>query len=241
MRAARNGTARAPLGLLSAVIILASAMSVGACATEDGPRPVATPEISWQGGPPGGDLERDPWVRAVRAGELAFATATNAANFTDESLAQTWSDSAVLWMVDLARADLDHGSAYVALGPRPLTPLVVELEEGGRGALVAACADDLAVAREQPSDDRQGHLARVYRLELGRDGGRRIVGSNAPDGDFALPDGELLTDDYCTSMAVTRGLFDPVPDLQPLLALDGDDVIAPPSPSPTFVVEVPER
>jgi len=241
MRAAHHGTARAPLGFLSVAIILAPAMSVGACATQDVPRPVVTPEISWQGGPPDGELERDPWVRAVRAGELAFATASNAANFTDESLAHTWSDSAVLWMADLARADLDHGSAYVALGPRPLMPLAVELDEGGRGALVAACADDLAVAREQPSDDRQGHHARVYRLELGHDGGRRIVGSNAPGEDFRLPDGELLTDDYCISAPITRGLFDPAPDLEPLLELDGDDVIAPPSPSPTFAVEVPDR
>ncbi|MCC2333625.1 hypothetical protein [Cellulomonas wangsupingiae] len=201
---------------------------------------MVTPMVSWQGGPPSGELERDPWVRAVRAGELAFAAASNAANFTDEALAQTWSNSAVLWMADLARTDLDHGSPYVALGPRPLTPLAVELDEEGRSALVAVCADDLAVAGEQPSGDRQGRHAQVYRLELGDDGERRIVGSNAPDGDFRLPDGGLLTDEYCSSVAIARGLFDPAPDLEPLLELDGDDVLAPPSPSPSFAVEVPD-
>ncbi|MBD7917030.1 hypothetical protein H9657_01875 [Cellulomonas sp. Sa3CUA2] len=175
----------------------------------------------------------------MRAGELAFAAATNAADFSGEALAETWSKSAILQMVDLARSDLDDGSAYVALGPRPLTPLTVELVQGGRGVFVAGCAADLPVLQERPSSDGGQPQARVYRLELGADGERRIVGVNAPDGDIRLPGGELLTDEYCGSVLIPRGVFDPVPDLEPLLEFDGADVIAPPSPSPTFAVEVP--
>jgi len=215
-------------------------IGVAGCGGETMPRAVVTPAVVWNGGPPAGELEADPWVTALREGTVAFAAATNAANYTDEALRATWREDAILRAANLAKRGLDEGSAHVALGPRPFTPVLVEPRDDGRSASVWVCIGPAPMLEEGDPSNPTGVEAMLYGMQLGEDGERRVAGARQPDENHALPGGEQFTDEYCESIDVRQALFDPAPQLELLLALDGDDVIAPPSPSPTFAVEVPK-
>jgi len=222
-----------------------SLLVLGGCSSE-APRPVPTPSISWQGAAPAGDLEGDAWVKALRESAVALAAATNAANYTDESLLRTWDEGLVLRAAERARDSLDHGSASVALGPRPFTPVHVQLLDAGQRADVWMCTEpmptlEVTLSEVTPSELLDGPVARLYGLRLDADGQRRLTGAIPPDERHVLPDGQRFDDDYCDSVPIPRALFEPAPDLEALLDLDGDDVVAPPEPSPSFAVEVPDR
>ncbi|MCM0639515.1 hypothetical protein [Cellulomonas wangsupingiae] len=218
---------------------LISLLLLGGCNPE-APRPVPTPSIAWRGARPTGDLEDDAWVKALRESAVALAAATNAANYTDESLMRTWDEGLVLRAAQRARNSLDHGSASVALGPRPFTPVDVQLLDGGQRADVWICTEPMPMLEKSPSEVLVEAEAKLYGLRLDADGERRITAATPPDERHVLPDGQQFDDDYCDSVPIARALFEPAPDLEALLRLDGDDVVAPPSPSPTFAVEVPE-
>ena len=220
-----------------------SLLVLGGCSPE-APRPVPTPSIAWQGAAPAGDLEGDVWVKALRESMVALAAATNAANYTDESLLRTWDEGLVLQAAHRARGSLDHGTASVALGPRPFTPVHVQHPEGGKRADVWMCTEPMPTLEATPSESTHPDLlaepeARIYGVRLDADGQRRLTGAIPPDERHVLPDGQQFDDDYCGSVPIPRALFEPAPDLEALLRLDGDDVIAPPEPSPTCDVEVP--
>ena len=55
-----------------------SLLVLGGCSAE-GPQPVPTPSIAWQGAAPASDLESDAWVKALRESTVALAAAPNAA------------------------------------------------------------------------------------------------------------------------------------------------------------------
>ncbi|UZN03076.1 hypothetical protein [Cellulomonas sp. S1-8] len=200
---------------------------VGGC-TDRGPRPVPTPDIVWDTGPPSGEIEADPWVRAVRAGELAYAAAANSANYSDSSMTSTWSSYYLGWFGQLARGWLEDGTAQVVLGPQPFAPLAVDVNAGGRSAKVVGCVGPLAVAPESAEEESaRWPQAYVYELELGDDDHRRIVGVGSPQEAFTLPSGDEVTDESCGGVTIARALFDPAPRLEDLLALDSDDVLVP--------------
>lgn len=216
---------------------------LGGCSST-APQPVPTPSIAWQGAAPASDLESDAWVKALRESTVALAAATNAANYTDRSLLRNLDEGLVLRAAQRARDRLDHGSAYVALGPQPFAPIDVQLVDGGQRADVWVCTKPMPTLEATPSESTHSDLlaepvARVYGVRLDADGQRRLTGAIPPDERHVLPDGQVFDDEYCGSVPIPRALFEPAPDLEALLRLDGDDVIAPPEPSSTFDVEVP--
>ena len=216
------------------VVVLASGCGA------DAPRPVETPNVRWAPGQPHGDLETDPWVEAVRAAELAHATAINSANYTDPSMVHSWRADDVHFFAQRAASRLDGGMKYVMLGPAPFTPLAVEEDSSGDAAVVRGCADDMATEPEIEQGPGPWPQAYVYRLELGPDGHRRVTSSSEVTEPYTLANGDVLTDEYCATVEIPRGTFDPAPDLEALRKLRGSDVIAPPRPSPTFDVEWPK-
>lgn len=127
------------------------------------------------------------------------------------------------------RGPLLHGTAHVHLGPQPFAPVAVEVSPDQESALVAMCVDRPQL-RPAEDDGNRWPNTRVYRLEVGEDGHRRVVG-NLDHEPFVLPDGSELTPEYCDDVEIPRAVFDPEPDLETLSAKSEDDVI-PPSPSP---------
>ncbi|GIG40636.1 hypothetical protein [Cellulomonas phragmiteti] len=113
-------------------------------------------------GVPSGELESDPWVQAVRAGEMAYATATNVADFSDPSMTSTWSRNAIAWYANLARGRLAHGTARVVLGPMTFTPLAVDIEDDGSRTRVLGCADGLATDPDESSDLERSQWPQAY-------------------------------------------------------------------------------
>ncbi|MBF0688419.1 MAG: hypothetical protein IR158_11735 [Cellulomonas sp.] len=226
---------------LAAPLVLALVVPITASGCgEVSPTPVATADVRWAQSAPSGTIEDDPWVRAVRAGELAYATAVNSSNFTDRSLVGTWREDHVRWFARAAARRLDEGRAFVVLGPRPFTPLAVDVEPSGTKAMVVGCADDLAIS--PTADDEYPEpwpQAFEFRLEQGPDGQRRITGAAGLREPYTLSTGEALTDEYCGSVPIARGTFDPQPDPRALGDLRGRDLVTPAEPSPTFAVEVP--
>lgn len=218
-----------------AVVVLGVGLAVAGC-SQGAPRPVLTPDVVWDAGPPSGEIESDPWVRAVRAGELAYATATNVADFSDPSMTATWSRNTLVWFGSLASGRLADGRARVVLGPMPFTALAVDVEGDGARATVLGCTAGLATDPDESSalERSQWPQAYSYLLELGDDGHRRIVGAGRFQEEYTLPSGENLTDETCADVQIAHGLFDPAPSLADLKKLGSDDVIVPePDPSPT--------
>ncbi|WP_203676592.1 hypothetical protein, partial [Cellulomonas phragmiteti] len=172
-----------------------------------------------------------------RAAELAHATALNSANYSDPSMLHGWREDHVDRFARRAARRLDDGSSYVALGPVPFTPLAVEVDPSGDGAVVRGCADDLVTLPEREEGSVPWPQAYAYRVELGADGHRRVAGSTDAPEPYTLSTGESLTDEYCAAIEIPHGTFDPPPDLEALQKLRGRDVITPPKPGPTSEVE----
>lgn len=224
------------------VLVLALVVPVAMSGCGDsGPRSLPTADVRWAPSAPSGSIEEDPWVRAVRAGSVAFATAVNGSNFTDPSMMGTWQEDFVQDFADKAARRLDEGRAFVVLGPRPFTPLAVDVDESGTEALVVGCADDLAIS-PVPDDlyPEPWPQAFQFRLRLGPDGQRRITSVADLQDSYTLASGEQLTNEYCADVEIPHGLFEPVPDPRDLAELRGSDLLAPPAPSPSFAVELPE-
>ena len=120
------------------------------------------------------------------------------------------------------------------LGPLPFTPLAVEVEPSGDAAAVRGCAEKFLTEPEIEQGPGPWPQAFVYRLELGPDGHRRVTSSSDVTEPYTLANGDVLTDEYCATVEIPHGTFDPPPDLEALQKLRGKDVIAPPSPSLTF-------
>lgn len=219
--------------LVACVMTAAMLALVGGCGTEK-PRPVVTPEVRWADTEPYGDIEADPWVRAVRAAELAHATALNNANYADTEMLTTWREDHVHRFARRAARRLDRGDAYVLLGPPPFTPISVEVDPSGDRAVVRGCADRLDTRPAIEQGPGPWPQAYAYHVERGPDGYRRIVSSSEEPKPYSLANGDVLTDEYCTTVQIPHGTFDPVPDLEVLQALRGRDVVAPPRPGPTF-------
>ena len=235
----RHVTSRHPAAPV--LLVCLSALLVSGCG-DGAPTPVETADVRWDESAPSGSLEEDPWVRAVRAGELAYAAAVNGSDFTDTSMVGTWRADHLHWFASTAARRLDEGRAFVVLGPRPFTPLAVEFQPSGAEAMVLGCANDLAIL-PVPVDEYEEPWPKAFefRLERGDDGQRRITGVGGLGEPYTLSTGEELTDEYCASVEIAHGVFDPPPDLAALEDLRGSDLVGPPSPSPTFAVEVPDR
>ena len=120
------------------------------------------------------------------------------------------------------------------LGPLPFTPLAVEVEPSGDVAAVRGCAEKFLTEPEIEQGPGPWPQAFVYRLELGLDGHRRVTSSSDVTEPYTLANGDVLTDEYCATVEIPQGTFDPPPDLEALQKLRGKDVIAPPSPSLMF-------
>ena len=237
MKAFVTGRRSRPLTPLL-VSLIASSTLFG-CSVDE-PVPVPTASVRWVDGAPSGPFEEDLWVQAMREGELAYATAVNNANFADPSMASSWHEEHVRWFAKTAARRLDDGTAYVILGPRPFTPLAVEVAASGEEATITGCAGDMAFRPAVDDNEIRWPQPFEFRLELGPDGERRIVSAAGLDEARMLSTGETLTDDYCSSVRIAHGEFDPVPDLHALQKLRGSDVVSPPQPSPSFAVEVPQ-
>ena len=223
-RRPRRGTgARAALG----VVLLAA---VGACAADE---PPPRPELRWVDGEPTGALEADPWVQAVREAEFAYAWAASVADFSLPALTSTWRDFAVRNAASQVEFDVVHRTPRIHVGPQAVLPLAVDVSEDGRRAEVAACVG--APETRPPVDDgNRWPNVGVYSVELGDDGHRRITGVGLPLSPYVLPDGAVLTPEYCDPLSIPRAVFVPEPDLEALSKKRRDDVVLPSaSPSPT--------
>ena len=214
-------------------LALTVVVAFAAGCSADAPRPVETPDVRWDGAAPSGSIEQDPWVKAVRAGELALAAATNSANYTDRALLDTWREEHVHRVAERGARRLDDGSSYVLLGPSPFAPLAVEVEPSKDRAVVRGCADAAATEPEVDMGPGPWPQAFEFRLERSPDGQRRIRGASGLQEPFMLPSGQSLTDEYCASIEIPRGTFDPAPDVEAFRQLRASDVLLPPTPSPT--------
>ena len=200
--------------------------SLIACSSTDAALPTK-PELVWVDGAPSGTLESDGWVKAVRDAELAFAWASNEADFTLPEVTSTWSNFSIHSFAASVQADLLHGTPRVYLGPVPLAPVAVQVDDDGKGADVAACVD--AVETQPTYDDgNDWPLLRYYPLELTESGDRRMARGRPSHEPFLLPDGSELTDEYCKTLTIPRAVFNPVPDLEALARKDREDVLVPP-------------
>ncbi|UUI71497.1 hypothetical protein [Cellulomonas xiejunii] len=194
--------------------------------------PPAKPELVWIGGPPDGPLESNEWVRVVREAEFAYAWASNAADFSLPALTSTWDDFAVRSLEAAVRGDLLHETPHVYLGPRPVAPVAVQVDEDHGGAVVAACVG--APQAHPPRDDgNRWPDVEFYLLELADDGGRFVTGGHTPTLPFVLPNGAELTPEYCDGVPIPRATFDPPPDLDALSAKGPDGVVPPASSDPS--------
>ena len=215
-------------------VVLAGCVLAGSLAGCADPEPVPDPVLVWVDGEPDGPLESDPWVRAVRAAELAAVLALNSGDFAREDLAATWHPSTIDKFADEVGYAARDDEAEVFLGPWPFTPLLVEVADDGRKAEVVGCSDAYEKVQEVPrSDGIRWPTVTVQYLDLGTDGQPRLFGGGSPVEDYILPDGALLTPEYCDTVPIARGVLDPPPDLEVLKAKSRDDIILPPSPSPT--------
>lgn len=214
---------RASRRAIAAVLLL---WPLGACSPTDG-APQVRPSLTWVDSPPSGELESDEWVEAAREAEFARAWAANTADFSLPAVISVWDIDTIHDFAATVQSDLLRGTPHVQLGPRPLTPVGVEVDEDGKGAVVAACVDD--VEMQPPYDDgNDWPLVRYYPLELADDGHRRIARGRPPEEPFILSDGTELTNEYCKTLTIPRAVFDPVPDLDALARKEKDDVVVPP-------------
>lgn len=198
---------------------------VGGC-TGTGDDPPPRPELVWSDGEPAGELESDEWVLAVREAEFARAWAHNVADFSLPAMTSTWDEFTIDSFASRLRGDLLYGRARVYVGPRPITPMLVRVDDDGQRAMVAACVggDEM----DPPYDDgNTWPKVAYYVLELGADGHRRKTGGHYPEQPLILPDGAELTDEYCETVTIPRAVFDPPPDLDALQHKKRDDVVVP--------------
>ena len=184
------------------------------------------PELTWVQGKPQGPLESDEWVQSVRAGEFAYAWAANVADFSLPALATTWDEASIGSFVSNVQSDLLFQAPHVYVGPRGLVPLAVQVSDDGRSAEVATCvaARDVRPARD---DGNRWPDARIYSVQLGEDGHRRITRIGPPRSPYLLPDGTEVTSEYCDGLTIPRAVFRPEPDLQALSKKGRDDVVLP--------------
>lgn len=187
----------------------------------------ARPALIWVDGLPSGELESDEWVKAAREAEFTRAWAANTADFSLPAVTSVWDADTIHDFAAAVQIDLLRGAPHVQLGPRPIAPVVVQVDDDGKGAVVAACVD--AVEMQPPYDDgNDWPLLRYYPLELTESGERRMARGRPPEEPFVLPDGTELTHEYCKTMTIPRAVFDPLPDLDALARKDRDDVVVPP-------------
>ncbi|ADG76188.1 hypothetical protein Cfla_3309 [Cellulomonas flavigena DSM 20109] len=179
------------------------------------------------GGRPSGPLESDEWVETVREAEFVLAWASNEADFTPPEVTSTWSNFTIHSFAAAVQGDLLHRSPHVYLGPRPVAPVAVQVDDDGKGAVVAACVD--AIEMQPPYDDgNDWPLVRYYPVELTESGDRRMATGRPPQEPFILADGTELADEYCKTLDIPRAVFDPAPDLEALARKGRDDVLVPP-------------
>jgi len=134
-------------------------------------------------------------------------------------------------MVVSSQGDLLRGSVSVWLGPRPFEALEVVEASDGRSAEVIGCAAEPDIVSNIPRPTSDGRAAPfTYLLELSPDGHRQIVGAGRPSEPAELSDGRQVTEDYCSTVEVRKGVFSPVPDLESLAGKDIDDVVPPAAP-----------
>ena len=234
-----GGTRRKAVRRLGALLAITGVAAVAACSTGS---PPPAPEVAWEGEAPQGPLESDPWVSAVRAGLVAFGVAANSADFSDPSLTSTWSRTQISRFVTSAQGDLLHGTAKVYLGPLPFVPLAVEVADDGASARVVVCIDQYETLPARHPDSSRWPMPSSFVVELSEEGDRLIAGTEQLPEPFLLLDGSELTPEHCDRVPIPRARFEPPPDLSVLADKGRDDVKQPPpSPSPTFAVEVPER
>ncbi len=216
---------RVSAGMFVALLVTGCAAGV--------PEPVVTPAVVWLDGEPSSELESDPWVIATREAEVAYAVAVNSANFSDPAMSARWSSDATTRRADQTAMDIGSGRAKARLGPMPFEPLVVVEADDGRSAEVVGCSglDPLLFERDVGSP-RTLRPRMLYRVVLGEDGERRVTGAGSPEG-YVLPSGEVFEDETCDGVEVKEALFDPPPDLQRLIDMDPEDMVMPPTPSPT--------
>lgn len=223
-------------------VVVLLALPLAACSDPRPPRSVPTPDVVWEGGPPDGPLEADPWVQVVRAGILAQANAWNVAVFTDDALTDLWAEDVIFIWADRSALSLELGSPDVQLGPTPFTPLEVQVGDDQKSALVVGCRDSTPEEGTRPQGRTRDDRPHAYWLERDAEGDMRILGAGSPGIGFALEDGRELTEELCADVPTAQGRFDPVPSLDELMKLDGDDVIAPPKPTPSVTpIELGDR
>lgn len=186
----------------AAVVGLAVVGLVG-CTTEE-PAPI-DPEVRWVGAAPSGRLDRDPWVRAVRAELVAEAVARNRNDFSLDAFAKTATPEYIGEASGTAIEALRANETTTLLpGPLPFTPTQVEVGYWDQGDDVAAVRGCVAGNWSMDPGDSLGHLrafGREFRLERDHAGVMRVAST------AGLPDAEC---DDAGPLPVA--LFDPVPE-----------------------------
>ena len=222
-RCTKDRRSRASRHAIAAVLLL---WPLAACSST-GDVPETRPDLIWVDGQPSGELESDEWVEAAREAEFTRAWAANTADFSLPAVTSVWDADTIHDFAATVQIDLLRGAPHVQLGPRPMAPVAVQVDDDGKGAVVAACVD--AVEMQPPYDDgNDWPLLRYYPLELTESGERRMARGRSPEEPFVLPDGTELTHEYCKTMTIPRAVFDPVPDLDVLARKDRDDAVGPP-------------
>lgn len=197
------------------------ALVLSACTTPESP-PLPFPDVVWDEGTPGGELEDDVWVQATRTSMTALDVARNQNDFRLPELEATsgYDVRAGAWRD--ARDTVDAGERTpIAPGPQPLDPRAVTVSAEGSSATVQACVAldwrsvDGAVPTTLTAAGAEYHLERTDDDHIIL---TRIVG---------LPGLE------CADASFTVGRFDPTPE--PSEVTSSDDVLRPdtdPSPAP---------
>ncbi|WP_152427234.1 hypothetical protein [Curtobacterium sp. Leaf154] len=198
-----------PLAIGCAVLTLAG------CA-EDEP-PAVYPDVRWVGAAPSGPLEKDPWVRAVRAELEAEAVARNRNDFSIPELAHSATPSYIDRLASVAMETLrqNHDTDLFA-GPWPFAPTEVELGNGNNGEDVAAVRGCKARNWTMTPGRSLGSLDAGYGVEyrLERDGN----GVVRVDSIAGLPN--------CDGRVPLRvAMFDPVPE--PSSVTDVNELVRP--------------
>lgn len=232
----RSVQRRVPRGFVVTVVV---ALLAGCAPTAaDSRPPQAAPTVVWLDPVTSGPFDGDPWLQAIRDDDLAVAAAVNTTDFDDPGLLRNQGEYGVealrRWLSD----DIAQGDVTLPLGPRPFTPLRIDVAADGRSARILGCATRRDYVRSDVRwelDSTRWPAPWEYTVTARDDGNGFTVSGQVrnrelmftPKGNQdlqVLPDGRLLTYALCAATEIPRGVYDPPPDLQRLMALDPERI-----------------
>ncbi|WP_353114789.1 hypothetical protein [Microbacterium sp.] len=168
------------------------------------PTPAPTPpSVSWSPGPPSGEHEDSPWVKALRASDTALAIASVTRDYTAAELGRTTTVPAMRRAAEAQRRAAKEDDFYAYPGPTPMTVLSVEETDHNHATVLVCEAGDWYL--------ESGKQTTAPTTLEGRTVEYRLVGTinDRIRLDMSIPH----TDSACDLGDVAVGRFDPQPDV----------------------------